>query len=125
MAKITVYHDYIDGKNAPLWYVINFGSAGIDWSKNYVYVPVEAPFQLQRAEDFNDVTLGVSVTIGDITVNSEKPGYFGIHLPSVMKRVENVCKNTGLDFIDIKQFIIQICDLEDVLQMDPIRKHFI
>lgn len=125
MAKITVCYDYIDGKNAPLWYVINFGSVGIDWSKTYVYIPVVAPFQLQKTEDFNDAILGASVTIGDITVNSEKPGYFGIHLTSVMKRVANVCKNTGFDIIDIKQFIIQICDLEDVLQMDSIRKHFI
>lgn len=125
MAKITVYYDFIIEKIAPLWYVINFGSTGIDWSKIYVYIPIEAPFQLQKAEDFDDAILSASVTIGDITVNSQKPGYFGIHLPSVMKRVESVCKQTGLEIIDIKQFIIQICDLEDILQMDSIRKHFI
>ncbi|NRQ56085.1 hypothetical protein [Brevibacillus sp. HD1.4A] len=112
--KITVYYDYLEEKLAPIWYVVSFRKGEFDWSKNTLYIPVEAPFQRQGAEDFHSDTLGLSVTLGDLTLNHEKPGKFGIHLPSLRQRAAAA----NVDHWEVEQFIIQVCDIEELLQMN-------
>lgn len=106
--KITVYYDYLEDKLAPIWYVVGFRKGAFDWSKNTLYLPVEAPFQRQNTDDFNSHTLGLSVTLGDLTLNHEKPGKFGIYLPSLRQRAAEFYINCW----DVEQLIIQVSDIE-------------
>lgn len=118
MAKIKVYYDYdIEGKLVPLWYVVRFGAGKLDWTKNMIYIPVEAPFELMEAEEFSSTDLGISVYMDDLTVNPDKPGTFGIRLAPVKQRIEEL----GFDVYDIELFVLQVADIEEVLQMTIIR----
>lgn len=112
--KITFYYDYLEEKLAPIWYVVGFRKGEFDWSKNTLYIPVDAPFQRQSADDFHFDTLGLSVTLGDLTLNHEKPGKFGIHLPSLRQRAAAA----NVNYWDVEQLIIQVCDIEELLQMN-------
>ncbi|MGZ0050186.1 hypothetical protein [Brevibacillus gelatini] len=109
--KITVYYDYLEEKLAPIWYVVVFPKGEFDWSKNTLYLPIEAPFQRQNSDDFHSEALSISVTLGDLTLNHEKPGKFGIFLPFLLQRAAAA----NVDFRDIKQLIIQVSNIEEVL----------
>lgn len=115
MAKVKVYyeHFYESDRLAPIWYVINFGFTKIDWSKKTMYVPLNAPFERQNMEDFSDVVMGVSIEISDLTLNPERPKSFGIHLPLVKERIEKL----GYESFEVEQFIIQVRDIEEVMQL--------
>ncbi|QHZ55774.1 hypothetical protein M655_009035 [Brevibacillus sp. NSP2.1] len=112
--KITVYYDFLEEKLAPIWYVVGFRKGEFDWSKNTLYIPIEAPFQRQGAEDFHSDRLGLSVALGDLTLNHEKPGKFGIHLPSLRQRAAAA----NVDHWEVEQLILQACNIEELLQMN-------
>lgn len=111
--KISVYYDYWENRLAPLWYVITFRELELDWDKERAYIPITAPFQRKDSEDFDPDLLGLTVTLGDLIVHSEKPGKFGINLKALKERANM----HGVDYQEIRQFVIQVGDLEDVLQM--------
>ncbi|MEJ8547139.1 hypothetical protein [Brevibacillus borstelensis] len=112
--KIAVYYEYFEGQLAPFKYVITFRQSEIDWDKNTIYVPINAPFQRLESEDFNPSSLGISVTLDDMTLHSDKAGKFGIRLaPLKIRAIEG-----GVDYRDIEQLIIQVADLEELLQMN-------
>lgn len=116
MAKIAVYYDQYDADTQlhPCWMVIRFRAGAFDWERNAFYAPVECPFQRHRAEDFQTDEMAVSVELADLLVHPEKAGYFGMNIPRIKHRI----KTLGADPDDVRLFIIQICDIEDVLQMD-------
>lgn len=113
MAKITVYYDYFDGEQKPIWHVVKFKDAELDWSKNTIYIPISAPFQLQASEDFDDAVIGISVIISDLVVNASKLNSFGINLNSIRQRL----LEQGVDPDEVLQFVTQIGDIEEVMQL--------
>jgi hypothetical protein len=112
MSKNKVYYDYHDGELVPIWYVIEF-PGGVDWSHPYFHLPIQAPFEKQNAEDFDSDMLGVSVTMNDLTLTA-KHNHIGIDLLLIQKRLDEA----GIDKMDVKQFIIQVADIEEILQME-------
>ncbi|MGO4890339.1 hypothetical protein ACJ2A9_21535 [Anaerobacillus sp. MEB173] len=114
MARATVYYDYHEGEQVPVWFVLYFGAGKIKWEEDYLYVPVYAPFEKQAAQDFHDDTLSFSISIGDLTKRSEMPEHVGVYLPNVKKKI----KELGGDPLDVEQFIFLVADIEEVMQMD-------
>ena len=116
--KITVYYDYHEGKLAPMLYVVSFRKGQFDWSKNTVYIPIEAPFQQMGVEDFIPDSLGITVTLGELTLHYEKPGKFGIYLSPLRQRAVE----SGMDYWDVEQLIIRVEDLEDLMHINLFRE---
>jgi hypothetical protein len=115
MAKATVFYEYdIEGNKLPKWYLLHFGSYSLDWSQNSFYIPIEAPFQIQEAEDFNNQTMSVTVSMGDLIRNPDKHHHFGIDLSSVKKDAEK----RGVNIEEIEQFIFLVGDIEEILQVE-------
>lgn len=115
--KIKVFYDYFDGALAPIWYVILFKKGELDWNKDMAYVPVTAPFDRLSPEEFPAEGMGITVTLGDLTLNEERPGKFGINLDPLRRRsTEN-----GKDFWESEFLVLQVSDLEELLQMNPWR----
>ena len=117
--KATVYYDYYDGVKAPKWYVLYFGSNNIDWEKDYIFLPIIAPFELHGVEDFDNEIMSASITIGDLIKKDENPNELGIYLPRVRKTITDF----GGEVQDVSQFIMLVSDIEEVLQMNAIRAH--
>lgn len=111
--KIRVFHDYHEDKLVPLKYMISFRKGELPWDREKVFVSVSAPFDPLGIEDFLPDSLAITVTIGDMILSADKPGKFGILLPPLKSRaVEG-----GVDYWDIENFVIQVADLEELLQM--------
>jgi hypothetical protein len=120
MLKIDVYYDYTDEGLSPRWMVINFGTGKLDWTKKYVYLPVQVPYKRKTAEEFIDVEMGLTITLVDLVMNADKEGCFGVHLTSVKDRVNKMRGRGEFPYTldEVETFIIQICDIEDVLAID-------
>jgi hypothetical protein len=114
MARATVLYEYdIEGIKAPKWYILHIGSYTLDWGKEAIYIPIEAPFQLQEAEDFSNQTMSFTITMGELIRNPEKPHHFGINLSAVQDEAEKRLVNVD----DIEQFIFIVGDIEEIMQM--------
>lgn len=114
MAKATVFYEYdIEGNKVPKWYVLHVGSYSLDWSKSSLYIPIEAPFQIQDAENFNNQTMSLTVSMGELIQNPDKPHHFGIDLSSVKKDAEK----RGVNVEEVEQFILLVGDIEEIMQM--------
>lgn len=125
MAKISVYYDQDLDAFFPIWMVINFKRGEVDWDKEHVFIPTSAPFQRKRFEDFNEFEMSLSVTLNELIKNADKPQHFGIHLPSLKQRVTKIQEEEQMffDINDITQFVIQMCDIEEVMQMN-LQRHY-
>ena len=110
----VVYYDYYDGRLCPIWYVVYLEEK--DYTKDVLYVPVQCPFQ--PLNEFEE-SLGVSVFLSELIVNTQKPNCFGINIRSIRQRTEM----TGISISEIHFLVIQMCDLEDVLNMARVRWH--
>lgn len=112
--RITVLYDYIDDQLVPQKYVVYFGAGGIDWDMHKsLYIPVEAPFQIQSGEDLASDLMSMTISYDELLRHPEKPNSFGINLSLVKHRVEK----KGGDIWGIEQFILLISDIEDIMQM--------
>ncbi|WP_240414977.1 hypothetical protein [Paenibacillus periandrae] len=54
----------------------------------------------------------------DLIKSFERPDHFGIYLPFVLERIEQNIRYPHFDSYEIEQFILEINDLEEVLQMN-------
>ncbi|MEB1806337.1 MAG: hypothetical protein LPK26_03350 [Bacillaceae bacterium] len=117
--RAKVYYDYYDGNKVPVWFVLNFGTGNLDWDEEYLYIPIVAPFEVHGIEDFDNEIFSASVTLGDLTVSHEKPNTIGVYLPRI---IETITSFGGIHE-DVTQFIIQVGDIEEILQMPAIRNH--
>ncbi|MGG1554567.1 hypothetical protein [Paenibacillus ferrarius] len=122
MAKISVYYSEHSEDFHPVPDKLNifFGLGRISWYKQYLYIPLEAPFYPKTAEDYLDDSMGVSIHYEDLTRHPERPNHFGIDIHSVVRRLEKLKYQEGVNFEynDIEQFIIQVADIEEIMQMD-------
>lgn len=114
MAKLAVYYERHEGTLFPQWIVIKFSVGEIDWSKDTLYIPIDAPFRRYGRDDFDSDTLSMSVELADLLINPDLPGQFGISLRLLRGRLKKLKCNSE----DIQQLIIQMIDMEDVLEMD-------
>lgn len=117
--KASVYYDYFDGRLAPLWYVLTFHKGQLDWQATSLYVPIDLPFLRQELDDFEAHALGLTVTLGELTLHPDKPGQFGISLPKLRQRAGEA----GYSCDDVELFIMQAADLEELLQMRLFVRH--
>lgn len=103
----------------PNWLIVNYGRGRIDWEADQFFVSLEAPFQRKRHEDFIDDEMSFSVAIEDIMRDILQPTGFAVNLRSVLRRI-HALKAAGnrFDHYDIDQFIIQMADVEEIMQMD-------
>lgn len=131
MAKITVFYEEHNEVLTPSKMVIFFGSGKIKWEKGTVYVPLDARFRRQLAEDFHDDTLTFSVSLAELVLNPAHPGKFGISLGQIMEQFENIKAKEITKFsindhedvesikhTDIEQFVLQIADILEVMKMN-------
>lgn len=114
--KKTVHYDYHDGQLVPIWAIIHFEPAEIDWDSTW-YIPVETPFEKQEMDAYSDEMMGVSVLISDLVVSYGYSNHYGIHLPYIKERIEK----HSADIMDVKQFVIQVSDIEELLHMKVYR----
>lgn len=118
---LTVYYDIQEGIHVPIWMIARFGRGKIKWYKTYAYIPVTAPFKRKLAEEFNELTLSVSVQLDDLTIPPHRPGEFGINLQRILNRIRKNKDTCDMDLDDIEQFVIQMSDIEEVLQLAAAR----
>lgn len=132
MPTVWVYYeeDPVESHLVPQKLNIYFGAGVIKWDESYFYQLLEAPFQRMTPADWYDEdVMSVTISQGELLRNPDKPGHFGIHLPSLKQRLEQELvrdlKNLGLqaDHVNIgyeviQQFIINLADLEEIMQMD-------
>ncbi|MGG1638259.1 hypothetical protein [Paenibacillus sp. NRS-1760] len=122
-AKLSVYFDYLEAELVPIWMIIKFKHGGIDWNQECLYIPVHLPFHRYLAEDFDDQIVSLSIAQTELVVSAERPQHFGINLPTVKRTISKLRgEKYAPHFImdDIQQLVIQICDIEEVLQLNVI-----
>lgn len=115
--QITVYYDDHEGRQAPQWMVIYYGRGVIQWEKPYAYIPIQAPFCRKLSEEFCDDILSASIQIDDLTINMQRSDCFGVDLQRIKRRLLSLKSDPS----DVEQFIIQMGDIEEVLQLDAVR----
>jgi hypothetical protein len=120
MTRIGVDYDETELGLIPTKMMIYFGTGNIEWDRNFYYVPLEAPFKRYQAEEFSNEYLSMTITQGDLTINPDRPSQFGIYIPHVVKRMEKFKKENKMDFDydEVEQFILQIADIAEVMEMD-------
>lgn len=111
--KASVYYDYFEGRLAPLWYVLSFQKGAVDWNETTLFLPIDSPFQRQELDDFHAHSLGLTVTLGEMILSTEKPGTFGIYLPRLKRRA----MEAGYGLHDVELLIMQVADLEELFEM--------
>jgi hypothetical protein len=119
MAKISVLYDFHEDGIKPYTMIIRFKQGEDMWKKPYLYIPLQAPFHRFMATDFADGVQSVAIILEMLTVNPEKPNMFGIDVWSLRSLIDLPDTN----YTEIEQFIIRICDIEDVLQMEVQRNY--
>lgn len=117
--KTTVYYDYFEGQQVPIWFVI-YIEGEIDWDDEYFYFSIEAPFELKDSGNFDPDVLSATVTMGDLTRCLDQINTIGISLP----RLKQTIQDFGGSVDEVQQFIIQVADVEEMLQFNAIRDHF-
>lgn len=121
MAKITVYYEeqFETGGLAPIWMIVRHGRDKINWEANQFFIRLEAPFHSKMREEFSDDEMSFTVTIEDLMIDITRPNGFLVNMKSILRRI-HALKASGQDFnhFEIDQFIIQIADIEEVMQMD-------
>jgi hypothetical protein len=124
MDNLSIYYIEYEYALAPRFLCVWFGRDSINWDESYIYIPIDCPFQRKLSEEFDSDVLSLSIAQTELITNKNKPRYFGIHLPTVQKRLNKTRADTiSYDQNDIEQFIIQIGDLEEILEMD-VNSHY-
>lgn len=113
MAAIKVFYDFHEDGVKPMTMVVDFAPDGIPWELNALYIRLDAPFEQQMAEDYNDGDLTAAVLLEDLIVTRGAADRFGIALPQLKRKCEEELDDIG----DIRQLAIRICDIEEALQL--------
>lgn len=119
MPKQRVYYDYVNEELVPYWYVLTFKNNEITWDKNSFFFDAIAPYEYLNRDQYNDSIISVSIYMNDLIFNTDQLNRIGINLKNVSQRVRkyNVCPS------EVKQFIIPIPDINDVLKLLPNRRN--
>jgi hypothetical protein len=121
MEKLSIFYEehFETGALVPIWMVVYYGQRKINWNANRFFVPLHAPFRRKMREDFGDEYISFSVFLEDLTRDIIRPNGFLVNIKSMLPRI-HALKAAGNDFdhYDIDQFIIQMADIEEIMQMD-------
>ncbi|MEY8346464.1 hypothetical protein [Niallia circulans] len=115
MPQQRIYHEYVDNTLVPYWYVLTFDNCEINWDKQILYYDAIAPFEFIERDEFDESIASFSVHLSDFVINKDRPLQLGLNLRSIRKRILKY----GVDPYIIRQFIIQIPDINDVLKLIP------
>jgi len=110
--KATVYFDFIDDGEKPIWYVLEFDEP-LTWNKTIYFEPM-GPFQKKESHEFNENNAGATVLIDDLKQSLYHQGHLGIDLPSIKQRLESEGHFTD----HIRTLIMQIGDIEESMQLN-------
>ncbi|MNR63992.1 hypothetical protein D3C85_1864810 [compost metagenome] len=62
--------------------------------------------------------MSITITQGDLIRHPEEPNKFGIYIPHVIQRIEQSRDGADFEYEDIEQFILQIADIAEIMEMD-------
>jgi hypothetical protein len=120
--KIRVYYEENPELNIlnPVWLVVYFGREKFNWKAKRFFIELEAPFKrIKRGEmDIGENVMSFSVTIEDLVLDVLRPEGFLVDIQSMLLRIKKLHETQFFDHLDIDQFIIQMADIEDVMQMN-------
>lgn len=109
--KILVFYDYNpDGSERPVWLAAEINS--IPWEQSSFYIDVES-IHKRDVYDFNDDIIGCSVFLEELLLSPMEINKVGINLSRLKKRLSN----QGINPPMIERFIIQICDIAEILYL--------
>ncbi|MEC1373366.1 hypothetical protein P9D39_03450 [Heyndrickxia oleronia] len=115
MPQQRVYHEYVNEKLIPYWYVLTFKSFEINWDKPIHYFDVIKPFEYFERDQFDESIITFSLYKTDFLLNADFPNKLGINLKSIKKRLTV----EGIDPQIVHQFIVPIPDVDEVLNLIP------
>lgn len=115
--SVSVYYDYFEGLLAPVWMIVK--PTLEEWESNRIRIDIESPFIRKMSEELSNDLLSVSVELDDLILLEDQSHTFCITLERLISKIQS----SGYAPSDIDQLIIQMCDVEEVLHMDP-QKHF-
>ncbi|MBL5769042.1 hypothetical protein [Heyndrickxia sporothermodurans] len=115
MPQQRVYHDYVNEKLVPYWYVLTFKPCEIDWDKSVFYFDVIKPFEFIERDEFDESILTFSLKMSDFLVNRDYPNKLGINIKTIKNRI----LNNGIDPYVVQQFILPYPDVEEILYLVP------
>lgn len=115
MLKQQLYYDYVCDQLVPCKFVLTFDYQEIDWNKKAYYFDLIKPFEYYDYDNYDENVISFSVYLTDLIVNNLRPGQLGINLTSLKSRIEKY----GLDHDLVRQFVMFIPDVSEVLQLIP------
>jgi len=115
MPQQRIYHEYVDNQLIPYWYVLTFEHSEIRWDKPVLYYDVIAPFELEERDEFDESIASFSIYLSDFIINPNRLNQLGLNLRTIGQRIERY----GIDPYVIRQFIVQIPDINDVIKLLP------
>lgn len=110
--RATVFYDFIDDGEKPIWYVLEFNQP-IIWEGTFYFKPT-APFEKKESQEFDENLAGATVLMADMKQSLEHAGYLGIELPRIKERLIK----EGLYHDHIHVLIMQVGDIEEVMQLN-------
>ncbi|MRX54791.1 hypothetical protein GJU41_12480 [Bacillus idriensis] len=113
-----IYYDHVNEELVPYWYVLTFKRNEISWDKNVFFFDAIAPFEYLNRDQYDESIISVSIYMSDLIINPVNPQLIGINLNNVSKRVLKYAVFPS----DVKQFIIPIPDINEVIKLLPNRK---
>ena len=121
MPQQRLYHDYVDNKLIPYWYVLSFELCQINWEKSVYYYEAIKPFEFVERHEFDESLISVSINLSDFIFNYESPNKIGLNLRSIRRRIERY----GLDPSLVQQFVLSTPEIEELLMMLPEQRKMI
>lgn len=115
MPRQRVYYDYFEGNQVPFWYVLTFKNHEIPWENDTYYFEVISPFEYFGRDEFDDSIMSVSINIEDLLTKNLEVCNLGLNLNRIKARIIR----HGVDPYMVRQFIIQLPDIEEVLRLLP------
>lgn len=111
--SLSVYYDYHEGELLPIWMIVSPTSE--EWTANRVLIHIDAPFERKLAEELSNDLLSISVELDDLILLDDQSNTLCISLGRLISKI----REAGYHPSDIDQLLLQMCDVEEVLHMDP------
>jgi hypothetical protein len=118
MARMNVYYEFDQESLKPVTIVITLKPGELDWCKEFIYVPIIAPFQSHMLNEM-DLSFAATILLEDLTKHPSDTTRIGIFLPRIKSRYAEL-----IDVSLIEHLVIRLADLEEVLQFDA-KRYFI
>lgn len=119
MFNLNVIYNYNEGLYLPTWLILRPEQGCFDWDTETTYVSLNQPFTRLTQEDINDDTFGLSIVSTDLIINTELPDHFGIYVPRVKQRINQLrgeVYTPNFKLVDIEQLVVQMSDLQTIVQ---------